>query len=198
MSEVFKKLITIDVNSHVKAKQRQRYLPWTYAWSELKKLYPDASYEFVEQENGLPYFDSDIGVMVKTKVTVNGETLSMHLPVMNSVNKAMKLQQYSYKTKAGEKLVEAVTMFDINTALMRCLTKNIAMFGLGLYIYNDEQMPEVETIDSEQMNALIKQCKKYNMELVQFNQAYQIRKLTELQAVNFDYAMDWIAKSNVS
>jgi hypothetical protein len=33
-------------------------------------------------------------------------------------------------------------MFDINTAIMRCLVKNLAMFGLGLYIYAGEDLPE--------------------------------------------------------
>ncbi len=36
-------------------------------------------------------------------------------------------------------------MFDINKALMRCLVKNLAMFGLGLYIYSGEDLPEIET-----------------------------------------------------
>ena len=34
-------------------------------------------------------------------------------------------------------------MFDINKTIMRCLTKNLAMFGLGLYIYAGEDLPEV-------------------------------------------------------
>ena len=33
-------------------------------------------------------------------------------------------------------------MFDINKTIMRCLVKNIAMFGLGLYIYAGEDLPE--------------------------------------------------------
>lgn len=33
-------------------------------------------------------------------------------------------------------------MFDINKTIMRCLVKNLAMFGLGLYIYAGEDLPE--------------------------------------------------------
>ena len=33
-------------------------------------------------------------------------------------------------------------MFDINKTIMRCLTKNLAMFGLGHYIYAGEDLPE--------------------------------------------------------
>ena len=38
--------------------------------------------------------------------------------------------------------MQAVSMFDINKAVMRCLVKNLAMFGLGLYIYAGEDLPE--------------------------------------------------------
>jgi hypothetical protein len=34
----------------------------------------------------------------------------------------------------------------VNTALMRCLTKGIAMHGLGLYIYAGEDLPEAEPV----------------------------------------------------
>ena len=32
--------------------------------------------------------------------------------------------------------------FDVNKAIMRCLVKNLAMFGLGLYVYAGEDLPE--------------------------------------------------------
>jgi DNA-directed RNA polymerase subunit RPC12/RpoP len=54
----------------------------------------------------------------------------------------MKLNAYTYQTRNGEKSVEAISMFDINKAVMRCLVKNLAMFGLGLYIYAGEDLPE--------------------------------------------------------
>jgi NH3-dependent NAD+ synthetase len=54
----------------------------------------------------------------------------------------MKNEAYTYKTKYGDKTCEAATMFDINKTIMRCLTKNLAMFGLGLYIYAGEDLPE--------------------------------------------------------
>ena len=34
-------------------------------------------------------------------------------------------------------------MFDVNTAIMRCLVKNLSLFGLGLYIYEGEDLPQV-------------------------------------------------------
>jgi hypothetical protein len=89
----------------------------------------------------LPFFESPAGVMVFTKVTANGLTYEMFLPVMDGANKAMKREGYSYKTKFGPKEVEPFSMFDVNKALMRCLVKNLAMFGLGLYIYSGEDLP---------------------------------------------------------
>ena len=41
-----------------------------------------------------------------------------------------------------EKVCSKATMFDINKTIMRCLVKNIAMFGLGLYLYAGEDLPD--------------------------------------------------------
>ena len=125
------------------------YLSWVWAWGQVKQLYPDASYE-VRHWGEKPYLNDDqLGIMVETSVTINGETITMWLPVMDSKNKAMKATPYSYKTKYGEKAVDAATMFDVNKAIMRCLAKNIAMFGLGLYIYAGEDLPEEEAAQAK-------------------------------------------------
>jgi hypothetical protein len=83
--------------------------------------------------------------MCHTSVTIEGETLEMWLPVMDGKNKSMKKKSYSYSTKYGEKQVEGATTFDINKTIMRCLVKNLAMFGLGIYIYAGEDLPESES-----------------------------------------------------
>lgn len=156
--EKFAELYSLDVNKYVEQKQGLNYLTWSYAWAEFKKIYPDATYEVKKDEQGRCYFgDEDIGYMVYTTVTAGGLTYEMWLPVMDNANKAMKLNGYTYyvadwqwnpqqnkKVKVGEieKTVEAISMFDINKAVMRCLVKNLAMFGLGLYIYAGEDLPE--------------------------------------------------------
>ena len=71
--------------------------------------------------------------------------------VVDGANAAMKAEAYTYKTRYKEKECEAATMFDINTAIMRCLTKNLAMFGLGLYIYAGEDMPSVDNSEEIEM-----------------------------------------------
>lgn len=121
------------------------YLSWAWAWGEVKKIYPDAVYKIFKQENGLPFvYDPLTGYMVFTEVTIEGITHEMWLPVMDGSNKAMKGERYEYKTKYETKAVEQASMFDINKTIMRCLTKNLAMFGLGLYIFAGEDLPEGE------------------------------------------------------
>lgn len=142
---VFKTLNAINVNEHKEDKNGLSYLSWVWAWAEVKKAYPDAVYS-IEKFNGLPYvYDENTGYMVYTTVTIEGITHEMWLPVMDSANKAMKAQAYKYTGKYGKEYVcNAATMFDVNKAIMRCLTKNLAMFGLGLYIYAGEDLPESE------------------------------------------------------
>jgi len=65
----------------------------------------------------------------------------MMLPVLDNKNKAMKKQAYTYTTNYGEKTVDSATMFDINTSIMRCLVKNIALFGFGINVYKGEDLP---------------------------------------------------------
>lgn len=147
---VFSTLNAINVNEHVEVKSTGRtslkYLSWSWAWAEVKKVYPDANYEVVKQQNGLPYvFDPVTGFMVNTKVTIEGVTHEMWLPVMDSHNEAMLSQPRTVKTKYNSFTVEACTMFDINKTIMRCLVKNLAMFGLGLYIYSGEDLPDDES-----------------------------------------------------
>ena len=155
---VFETLNAVNVNGHTEKKKtggtELTYLSWPYAWAEVKKRYPEASYEVVKQENGLPYvFDSKVGYMVNTRVTIEGVTHEMWLPVMDGANKAMKSEPYTYITGYGqyqkEKTCEAASMFDVNKTIMRCLVKNLAMFGLGLYIYAGEDLPDGDASKEE-------------------------------------------------
>ena len=153
---VFATLNAINVNDHTEVKDngtdKLTYLSWVWAWQQVKTKYPDVSYE-VKHWDGKPFlYEEALGYMVETSVTIQGETMTMWLPVMDSKNKAMKAQPYSYKTRYGEKWVNAATMFDVNTTIMRCLVKNLAMFGLGLYIYAGEDLPQEEK--EQQANAM--------------------------------------------
>jgi len=137
---VFERLSAINVNDHVEKKSNLTYLSWAWAWSETKRACPDATYKILETE-----YDDALGFMCHTTVTIEGETLEMWLPVMDGANKSMKKTAYSYSSRYGDKQVEGATTFDINKTIMRCLVKNLAMFGLGIYIYAGEDLPEGET-----------------------------------------------------
>ena len=152
-AEDFKNLYEVNCNDKTEKKNGLTYLSWAWAWAEFKKRYPTATYT-IQKFDGLPYLvDSSTGIIVYTSVTVNDLTHEMWLPVMDGADKAMKLEAYQYNVwnryekKWETKTVEAATMFDINKTIMRCLTKNLAMFGLGLYIYAGEDLPE--TIELE-------------------------------------------------
>ena len=144
-SEAFKILNAINVNENKEEKNGLSYLSWAWAWAELKKVYPDATYQ-IKHFDGKPYlYDENLGYLVMTEMTVDGITHEMWLPVMDSSNNAMKDKSYTIKRGRYESTVQPATMFDINKTIMRCLTKNIAMFGLGLYIYAGEDLPEDES-----------------------------------------------------
>lgn len=149
----FEKLSAINVNEHVEKKKDLSYLSWAWAWSEVKRACPDAIYKVGETE-----YDEHLGFMCHTNVTIEGETLEMWLPVMDGANKSMKKTVYTYSTRFGEKQVETATTFDINKTIMRCLVKNLAMFGLGLYIFAGEDLPEGESdvvVKKPEVSALI-------------------------------------------
>lgn len=138
---VFKTLSEIDVSDHVDKKGNFKYLSWPWAISEVMKNYPDTTYEIKEAEDGGYLFGNpQRGYSVKTSVTIQGRTLGMWLPVMDMRNKSLMKP----------------TSTDENKAVMRCLVKNLAMFGLGLYIYAGEDLPDVEPekISAEQVNIL--------------------------------------------
>ena len=174
---VFEELNAINVNDKTEKKKsgstELTYLSWTWAWAEVKKRYPDAHYEIM-MHDGLPYvYDENTGYMVFTTVTIDGISHMMWLPVMDGANKAMKSKPYTYSTKYnGEKTVEAATMFDVNKTIMRCLVKNLAMFGLGLYIYAGEDLPETEA--EEQKTA--QEVAKKKLEKIDAGQIEELKK----------------------
>lgn len=189
--QVFDVLSVIDVNEHKENKNGLSYLSWVWAWSEVVKRYPDAYYE-VKKFDGLPYvYDENTGYMVYTTVTISGKTLEMWLPVMDFNNKAMKSHQYEYTTGYGKNqkshIVEQATMFDVNKAIMRCLAKNLAMFGLGLYIYAGEDLPP------EDVNKYLEEVVKLQVELNELGINFR-GKEDETKEDSFDYNA-WILKN---
>ena len=156
---MFDALYSLDLSDKLEKRDNDKlsYMSWANAWVEFKRAYPNAEYRIIKDpETNLPYFnDPNIGIMVYTEVTADGQTYEMWLPVMDAKNKAMRETAYTYqvydtfKKQYVEKTVNAATMFDVNKTIMRCLVKNLAMFGLGLYIYAGEDLPNEETLQND-------------------------------------------------
>ena len=125
---VFEMLNEINVSDRIEKKGRLNYLSWAWAWGELKKRFPDASSRVYEREDGRIYWDDGKTCWVKCSVTVQGQEITEYLPIMDSRNTSIPL--------------ENVTSMDVNKTIQRCITKAIGRHGLGLYIYQGEDLPE--------------------------------------------------------
>jgi hypothetical protein len=121
-------LLKINVNDHIEKKGNLSYLSWAWAWAEVLKIDPAASWVAHEWADRPAMFLPDGSAMVKVSVTVKGDTKLCVLPIMDNRNRA----------------IQNPDAFAVNTAIMRCLAKAIAMHGLGLYIYAGEDLPEAE------------------------------------------------------
>ena len=140
MSEnYFAELYAINVNKYVEKKNGLSYVSWPFAWGEVKKLHPDATYTIYENADGLFYHTDGRTCWVKTGVTVNGIEHIEYLPVMDFKNRSIPVDQ--------------VTSFDVNKAIQRSLTKAVARHGLGLYIYAGEDLPESEAPEDKPVPA---------------------------------------------
>ena len=153
-------LYNMKLGEMVEKKDNLSYLSWSNAWKAFKEVYPSATFRVIcNPDTKLPYFvDPNVGIMVFTEVTADDQTQSMFLPVMNSSNRAMRLEPYTYQVydkqnrRYIDKTCEAATMFEVNRTLARCLTKNLALFGLGLKLYQGEDIP-CENSDNAADNA---------------------------------------------
>ena len=128
MDNYFNDLYAVNVNGHTEKKNNLTYLSWAWAWGEIKKRHPDATYTVYENADGWNYHTDGRTCWVKTGVTVNGIEHIEYLPVMDYKNKSIP--------------VENVTSYDVNKSIQRSLTKACARHGLGLYIYAGEDLPE--------------------------------------------------------
>lgn len=151
---IFQTLYDADVTGKVKKKNGLSYISWAAAWAEVKKRYPDATYHVytcqpepyeettTEFKDGVPvmsrtvkrtpqprpWFDDGKSAWVEVGVTINGMEAKETYAIMDFKNNAVKADQ--------------VTSTDANKAKMRALAKACAQWGLGLYIYEGEDMPE--------------------------------------------------------
>lgn len=160
----FEKLASKDVKKFLKKKGNFDYLSWAKAWEIMKKFDPEAKVvyrdyphhkvisgqneDFMVVENK-PYLIDDTGAYVSVEVTIKGATEEELLPVLdyknNPVNKPNAMQ--------------------INNTLKRCFVKALALHGLGLYVFQGEDVPEPPKVDQEEIDKLEVVLESFNEEM---------------------------------
>ena len=134
--KIYATLSKIDVSNKTREKDKFTYLPWASAWAEIKKVYPDATYKVYPQildELGNTRFWHDDGRTgwVEVGVTIEGLEYIEYLAIMDFRNKSIPADE--------------ITSAIANKSFKRCFVKACALHGLGLYIYEGEDLPEDAT-----------------------------------------------------
>lgn len=121
---IFKNLSSINVNDKIEKKGSLDYLPWADAWTIVSNIYSDISYTVIKNVDGFNYHHDSRTAWVETEVTINDKTLPEQLAITDNRNYAIQL--------------EKITSVDVNKTIKRCIVKNIALHGLGLYLWTKE------------------------------------------------------------
>ena len=175
---LFQQLNSKDVNDHVEKKNGLTYLAWSYAHQELKRIDPTFTTKYHEfphpdvnrDDYFVPYLATPEGYFIQTSVTVKGQTETEWLPVLDFRNKALAKG--------------SATPFDINKAQKRCFVKAAALHGLGLYIYNREEVPSASDNDITELEEKINQFVTISQE--------------KGKDANLDKTMRWLGISNIN
>ena len=140
---LYERLSTIDVSDMVEKKGKFNYLSWSDAWSVLKTHCPDAVFqkhffEYVPMNKDIPAYklpyamDKQGWAYVMVTVTIENQEVTEVFPVLGN---------------DGRTPLKTPTSMEVNTALQRCLTKCMGYHGLGLNIYQGEDLPPESSID---------------------------------------------------
>lgn len=178
---IFQELYSVDISSKVKKKNNLSYVSWAAAWAEVKKKFPDASYHVYSQrftkveksESGenetcydRPWFDDGRTGWVRVGVTIKGQEQVEELPIMDYKNTAIP--------------ADKITSTDANKSAKRCLAKACAVQGLGLFVYEGEDIPE----ETKEIEKLRSEC------VEQFKRKASISEAAKIKANEFCKAAD--------
>ena len=130
--QIWDKLRGVDISKLVVKKGKLDYLNWADAWVLIMDTYPEATYEFKP-----PVFYGIQGgsgtCEVYCSITIEGITREWGLPVMTN--------------QLPMKSIENPTSRDISDAKARCLVKTLAIFGLGLSLWEKKQGSSVKVTE---------------------------------------------------
>lgn len=150
-------LLKLNVNEHTEKKANLTYLSWAWAWAEALKADPQASFT-VQMFGDKCYMEINGTAMVWVTVTMFGKPMVCQLPVMDNTNKPITIEGTTTVNKYGKEITNKLDSFNVNTAIMRCMTKALGLHGLGLYIYAGQDLPQGDepesTIDPNSMTDL--------------------------------------------
>ena len=127
--EIWDTLSAIDVSEYTEQKMNLTYLSWARAVMLVSNVY-EMKYKFCDI-NGLPYrLLPDGSAEVITEITIGKHKRQMALPIMDYKNNPVK----------------DIDARQLNDNRMRCLVKNLAMFGLGMSVFAqwDNHLPSEE------------------------------------------------------
>ena len=127
--EIWDTLSAIDVSEYTEQKMNLTYLSWARAVMLVSNVY-EMKYKFCDI-NGLPYrLLPDGSAEVITEITIGKHKRQMALPIMDYKNNPVK----------------DIDARQLNDNRMRCLVKNLAMFGLGISVFAqwDNHLPSEE------------------------------------------------------
>ena len=150
-------LLKLNVNEHTEKKAKLTYLSWAWAWAEALKAGPQASFT-VQMFGDKCYMEINGTAMVWVTATMFGKPMVCQLPVMDNTNKPITIEGTTTVNKYGKEITTKLDSFNVNTAIMRCMTKALSLHGLGLYIYAGDDLPQGDepesTIDPNSMTDL--------------------------------------------
>lgn len=162
-----------DPSTGVKYQNVLDYVSWATALDVLLQEYPEATWKDIEfhqdgtkviegsvveitealpnggcrvykaEDSGFPYRKlPDGGYEVMTEVTIEGVTKSCRLPIMTGKYAATKIDSVL-----------------VNKALKRCFVKNLAYFGIGLYLYAGEDFVDDEDTNKQSLREKVNDVK---------------------------------------
>ena len=170
----------IDVSQHIEKKNGLSYLSWAWAVDTLLSQDETAVWEYGEPIR----FGNTL--MVSVTVHAFGVSRKCLLPVMNHRNQA----------------VDNPDAFQVNSAYMRCLAKAIAMHGIGLYIYNGEDLPPSDDapakLQPEDVAQIERVASKAKVEVSKICDGYGVQSLSDIPASQYGKIISNLTKRVVN